>query len=220
MAQCGQSHTLGRLACLPHVFCSLLEPVHGFVQHHPALPRIALLASPADAPLALPPRSSFVCLERRQSPHLHSRPHLFAWCVVLFSDSVRLEIPALISSLAPASHCDCNQLETPFTWPASRDPGCHGASLACRMGLTRGFCSCGDAQSPGYKHPPLHHRLGAADSSVSTSSTHVAVTASFELALGTPRHLDDCRLGSYFPRHRHMGLSKLFSLPECVEHGT
>src|SRR5258706_14822190 len=122
MAQRSQSNPLGFSVRVPDLLCSLLERVHGFVQHHSALSRIAVLAPAADAIVALSPRSRCVCVQRRKPANVYSGPRLSSWCLVLFSDSVHLEIPAGISSLAPASHCDCNRLETPFTWPASGDP--------------------------------------------------------------------------------------------------
>src|SRR5258706_15262631 len=212
MAQRSQSSPLGFSVRVPDLLCSLLERVYGFVQHHSALSRIAVSAPAADAALALSPRSRCVCVQRRKPANIYSGPRLLSWCLVLFSDSVCLEIPARVSSLAPASRCDCNLPETPFPWPASGDPWRYGTSLARSMGLARGLCSRGHAQSAGHQHSPFLHCPRTADSSTGTAAPHVDVVAGFEVALGASGNLADRRFGGYVPGHCRLGVSKLFSI--------
>src|SRR3981189_1191886 len=179
MAQRSQSNPLGFSVRVPHLLCSLLERVYGFVQHHSALSRIAVSAPATDAALALSPWSRCVCIQRRKPANVYSGPRLSSWRLVLFSGSVHLHISSRVSSLAPASRCDCNFPETPFPWPASGDPWRYGTSLARHMGLARGLCGCRHAQSAGHQHSPFLHCPRTADSSTGTAAPHVDILAGF-----------------------------------------
>src|SRR5947209_13694224 len=96
MAQHCKSHTLGRVVGIHRLLSSFLEPVHRFLQPHPALPCLASSTANPHAALALPERFGILRVKRGQPPNIHSWTCLPSWRVVLFPDAVFPQVSAPI----------------------------------------------------------------------------------------------------------------------------
>src|SRR5882762_8718707 len=223
MAQHGDRNALGRLVRLPFLLCPLLERAVGLVQHYSALSRIAVVAAAAHAVVEILARSAWVRVQRHEPANVHSGPCLFSWRLVLFSGTFCFEISTGISSLAPSRGSDCHLLEAPFWRTTQRttigDTRRHGNALARYMGLACGLRSRVYAEPAGHQHSSFLDRAGGGDSSARAVAAHVGVAAALELARGTRGKMGDHRARGRFSGHGRVGLSKLFSIPECAQHG-